>query len=84
MHLCNDHKSERVAALDPQSGEVVRLFDPRRQHWTDHFVWIDNGTVIRGLTATRRATILALNLNRPALVRARRAWVSVGWHPPAE
>ncbi len=82
--LCNDHKGERVAALDPQSGEVVRLFDPRRQHWADHFVWIDNGTVIHGLTATGRATILALNLNRPALVRARRAWVSIGWHPPAE
>jgi len=29
--LCNDHKADRVAALDPVSGEVVRFFDPRRQ-----------------------------------------------------
>lgn len=29
--LCNSHKGERVTALDPVTGEMVRLFDPRRQ-----------------------------------------------------
>jgi hypothetical protein len=30
------------------------------------------------------ATVALLDLNRPALVRARQAWVTVGWHPPKE
>ena len=29
--MCNDHKGNRIAAPDPSTGEVVRLFDPRRQ-----------------------------------------------------
>ena len=28
-------------------------------------------------------TYLALHLNRPSLVVARRAWTRAGWHPPA-
>jgi len=31
--LCNDHKGNRIAALDPLTGEIVRLFNPRRQAW---------------------------------------------------
>jgi hypothetical protein len=34
--LCNDHKADRIAAPDPLSGEVVRLFNPRQQSWCDH------------------------------------------------
>jgi hypothetical protein len=63
---------------------VVRLFDPRREAWEDHFVWSPGADRILGLTPVGRATVLALNLNRPSLVRARRAWVAVGWHPPQD
>lgn len=31
--MCNDHKGNRIAAVDPRSGEEVRIFDPRRQLW---------------------------------------------------
>jgi hypothetical protein len=31
-----------------------------------------------------RATVVALHLNRSALVLARSDWVAVGWHPPGE
>ena len=37
--LCNGHKGNRIAAPDPTTGEVVRLFDPRRQVWAEHFRW---------------------------------------------
>ena len=80
--LCNDHKSSRIAFLDTVSGETVRLFDPRRQIWYEHFRWSDNGDEIVGLTATGRATVDALRLNRISLVAARRLWVLAGWHPP--
>jgi hypothetical protein len=82
--LCNNHKGNRVAAHDPLSGEIVPLFNPRRQVWAEHFEWSDTGERIVGLTTTGRATILALSLNRPSLVFTRQAWISVGWHPPRE
>ncbi len=82
--LCNEHKSDRIAALDAQTNATVRLFNPRLEKWDDHFTWSENADRILGITPTGRATVIALNLNRPSLVRARQAWVTVGWHPPKE
>ena len=82
--LCNDHKNDRIAALDLETGEFVRIFDPRHQDWHEHFMWNANGEQILGLTPTGRATIIALDLNRPLLVRSRRLWVVAGWHPPID
>src|SRR5437762_6157596 len=82
--LCNDHKANRIAAVDPVTGETVRLFDPRHQLWNEHFRWNKTGDRIIGITATGRATVAALHLNRPSLVAARQAWVAVGWHPPRD
>ncbi len=81
--LCNDHKGSRVTATDPQSGETVRLFNPRHDAWEEHFEWIQRGLRVVGRTTVGRATVNALHLNRPSLVTARRAWVAVGWHPPS-
>ncbi len=39
--LCNKHKEDRVMGADPMTGEVVGLFDPRRQVWREHFAWAD-------------------------------------------
>ncbi len=80
--LCNAHKSNRIMALDPNTGERARLFDPRHQVWLEHFQWAPSGDRIIGRTSVGRATVTALHLNRPSLVMARRLWVAVGWHPP--
>ena len=80
--LCNDRKSNRITAADPESGETVRLFDPRRQTWDQHLRWSEQADQIIGLTPTGRATVNALHLNRATLVKARQLWVLVGWHPP--
>ncbi|HUP99384.1 MAG TPA: HNH endonuclease [Aeromicrobium sp.] len=79
---CNAFKGQRISARDPESGSIVRLFNPREQSWEEHFLWTDSGARIVGRTAIGRATTLALHLNRPLLVAARRAWIKVGWHPP--
>lgn len=79
---CNLLKREQVAAIDPSTGVAVRLFNPREQEWFDHFEWSEGGTIIRGLTPSGRATIVALQLNRAALVSARWLWIKAGWHPP--
>lgn len=80
--LCNDRKSNRISAVDPETGDVVRLFNPRRQTWSEHFRWTATGEEIEGMTSTGRSTVAALQLNRASLVEARRLWVLVGWHPP--
>jgi hypothetical protein len=82
--LCNDYKGDRVVALDTETDQIVRLFDPRHQLWTEHFAWTVGADRMVGLSAVGRATIVALNLNRPSLVRARQAWQSVSWHPPRD
>jgi hypothetical protein len=81
---CNAHKGTRVFGVDPQTSDRVRLFDPRRQVWSEHFTWAAGATVIEGVTPTGRATVAALQLNRPLVVDARRVWVAAGWHPPAD
>ncbi|WP_295458178.1 HNH endonuclease [uncultured Thiodictyon sp.] len=79
---CNSYKGIQVEAQDPETGASVTLFNPRRQRWIEHFLWSQDGTYIRGVTATGRATVVALNLNNPYIVPARRLWALAGWHPP--
>ena len=81
---CNGFKLAFQEAADPDSGKTVPLFNPRTQHWGDHFVWSDDGTQIIGVTATGRATIVRLRMNRERATEARRLWVSAGWHPPGD
>jgi hypothetical protein len=82
--MCNDHKGNRILAIDPVTGVRVRLFNPREQEWAQHFAWAEGATRIDGTTAVGRATVAALQLNRPSLVLARRLWGAAGWHPPQD
>ena len=34
---CNRHKGSDLASLDPETGEPVFLFHPRRDKWSDPF-----------------------------------------------
>lgn len=79
---CNRRKGSRIRAIDPDTGQRVRLFHPRQQRWNRHFRWSEHGTLIFGKTICGRATVKALQMNRERLVRARRLWVSWGEHPP--
>lgn len=79
--LCNEFKGSQTSVLDPLSGTVTPLFHPRRESWAEHFAWDETGATLLGLTATGRATIVALQMNHPVIVAARRRWVGVGWHP---
>lgn len=79
---CNQFKGDRVEAIDPQTGELVPLFNPRAQHWAGHFSWQPDGARITGLTPCGRATAEALQLNHERIVETRRFWVEAGWWPP--
>lgn len=81
--ICNGHKSDKIVASDPQSGDVVPLFNPRTQRWAEHFVWTADGLRIIGITPIGRATVDALHLaDDPDAILVRSYWVGAGWHPP--
>jgi hypothetical protein len=80
--MCNRFKSDSSSFVDPISQIEVPLFHPQLQNWNEHFTWNDEGTEIVGRSPTGRATIAALRMNRPAMVRVRRMWVVLGEHPP--
>ena len=58
---CNAHKGPNLSALDPESGALVRLFNPRLDKWEEHFE--RNGVLIAGRTAVGRATVGLLKMN---------------------
>ncbi|EKF01464.1 putative McrA/HNH [Tolypothrix sp. PCC 7601] len=79
---CNEFKADLTEAIDPVTGEITPLFNPRIQIWSDHFNWSSDATRVEGLTNIGRATIICLRMNNPVIVAARRRWTTSGWHPP--
>jgi hypothetical protein len=80
---CNNCKYNATEALDWLTMRTVPLFHPRTQVWSDHFAWSAGGTEVIALTATGRATLRRLRLNRPGVVGLREALLAIGKHPPA-
>lgn len=76
---CSLRKAARQTALDPQTDTEVPLFHPRRDRWAEHFAWSD--LKLFGLTANGRATIAALELNRPTIQAIRAEEALLGRHP---
>ena len=79
---CNRRKSSNQTATDPETSEVVSLFNPRLQLWSEHFTWSADGLFVMPRTASGRATVVLFQLNRERIVEIRRADVEVRRHPP--
>jgi hypothetical protein len=79
---CSLRKGAREMTTDPQTGAIVRLFNPRHDRWEEHFAW-QNDVMLVGLTEIGRATVAALDLNRPLILAIRRAEIALGRHPPS-
>jgi hypothetical protein len=77
---CSLRKGARLEALDPQSGKMAALFHPRLDSWRLHFRW--DGERVIGLSPTGRASVAALNMNRPLVLAIRREETIRGRHPP--
>jgi hypothetical protein len=67
--LCNKHKGTDLASIDPETGGLERLFNPRCEQWHEHFEF--SGGTILARTAIGRVTIRLLQLNRPERVTER-------------
>ena len=79
---CSLHKAARQTALDPHTGEEAPLYNPRRDRWSEHFAW--NELRLVGHTATGRATVAALDMNRALILAIRQEEALRGRHPPPE
>jgi HNH endonuclease len=73
---CNLRKGPNIAGFDPATGELTRLFHPRKDVWAGHFEW--QGARLRGKTAIGRTTIAVLDINHADAVTMREALFEEG------
>jgi hypothetical protein len=74
--VCNLRKGSDLTSVDPDTGQVVLLFHPRRDRWTDHFRLVDGR--IDALTPSARATERILQFNLPDRVEERKLFIAAG------
>jgi len=79
---CSLRKGARRVAPDPETGAAVALFHPRREAWAAHFR--RHETRVVGLTPAGRATVAALQMNRPLALAIREEEALRGRQPPRE
>ncbi|MDP8983196.1 MAG: HNH endonuclease [Acidobacteriota bacterium] len=75
-HRCNLHKGPNLTGIDPESGQVAPLFHPRRDLWSEHFVF--KGARIEGISATGGATVQVLAMNDARRIEVRQEVLKYG------
>lgn len=76
---CNRHKGSDLTSIDPLTGVITLLFNPRTQIWPEHFQ-LEGGTVL-GITAIGRTTIFLLQMNETSRLQLRQALAAQGLYP---
>ena len=78
---CNGLKSDCTEAVDPATGKLAPLYNPRKDVWADHFRWVESFTLLIGISPVGRATVSKLQLNRENVVNLRTLLHKFGKHP---
>jgi HNH endonuclease len=73
---CNLLKGPNLTSIDPASGEVVMLFNPRQDKWDEHFEY--DGPWIVGITSVGRATVTLLRMNERVKLKLRETLIQLG------
>ena len=68
---CNVYKATYQTGTDPLTGVSVKLFNPRTDDWTVHFLLNRETGEIEGQTPIGRATVEVLRMNAEQPIRAR-------------
>jgi hypothetical protein len=79
-YWCNVYKGPNIAGIDPETRQIVPLFNPRTDNWEEHFRW--DGPLLLGLTPSGRATVDVLDLNHPVRVALREMLIAESVFPP--
>lgn len=78
-YRCNHHKGPNIAGWDPKSRQIVPLFNPRTDRWSQHFRL--RGGVIVGRTICGRITAKLLGMNHPRRIVLREVLIAKGRYP---
>lgn len=80
--FCNRAKGSDIGSIVWGNGAFVRFFNPRVDHWADHFELV--GGEIKGLTDIGVVTARILGFNLPERIRERRGLQALGLYPRQE
>jgi hypothetical protein len=76
---CNQNKGSDIASYTDED-ELVRLFNPRKDVWNEHFEVIESG-VIASLSSIGEVTINTLSFNQIERVIFRKSLIEIGIIP---
>jgi len=76
---CNAFKGSDIGSLDPKTGLLTPLFNPRTQVWHEHFQL--NGALIEPLIPDGRVTVKLLQMNRLEQLIERTGLIELGRYP---
>ena len=80
--ICNRAKGTDIGSIAPSTGQLTKFFDPRRDHWADHFQL--NGVLIEPRTPAGEVTVKILGFNETERLLEREALRQIGRYPPKE
>lgn len=75
--LCNLSKGSSIAAYQEFRDALIRLFNPRRDRWSAHFLLRPSGVIV-ARTEIGQGTIRVLNLNDVQRAEVRRVLIVRG------
>jgi hypothetical protein len=78
---CNRQKGTDIGSILRGVDELIPLFHPRRDRWSDHFRL--EGPTIRPLTPVGEVTVNLLRINARERLLERRLLISIGHYPSA-
>lgn len=80
--FCNRRKGSDIASVVPETGGLIRFFNPRVDKWSDHFRL--NGSRIETVTEIGEATARILGFNSNDRILEREALMKTGIYPTPE
>lgn len=78
--LCNRAKGTDIGSIAKSTGTFIRFYNPRQDHWADHFYF--DGVVIEPRTPIGEATVRILGFNVRERLIERQMLQNIGRYPP--
>ena len=76
---CNRRKGTNVASVDPETAEIVTLFNPRKDAWHEHFKLLETGEV-QGKTQIGKVSSHFFQFNSPERIQERVLGLQLGFY----
>ena len=79
--FCNRSKGSDIGSIVQQTGDFVRFFNPRTDHWSAHFVL--DGIIIAARSDIGEVTARILDFNNEERLFERQTLQAIGRYPSA-